>query len=229
MRHVDKKTFPLVGCGTSCQAFTLIELLTVVAIVAILASLVIPAVSGMIDSSHKAVCTSNLRNVGTALNLYIADNDGYLPAGVNRVVRGQLAYPPAPNSQRDLVYFLGPYLNMKQVAGAAQFPDMICPAHKKMGVIWHRTYAVRSPVMVVMGSANLWADPPAVGFPVKVMSESVVNSKQYGWLTDNDRFSYGSAFPYDPVHSGGRNWLFLDGRVEFSKKWLGPPPTPPGA
>ena len=54
-------------------AFTLIELLTVMAIVAILATLLLTAVSSAKKASHRARCTSNLRQISLALNMYIDD------------------------------------------------------------------------------------------------------------------------------------------------------------
>jgi prepilin-type N-terminal cleavage/methylation domain-containing protein/prepilin-type processing-associated H-X9-DG protein len=65
----------------SSRAFTLIELLTVIAIIGILAALVIPTVGNVRKSANSAKCLSNLRQIGNAFSLYAADNKGRLPRG----------------------------------------------------------------------------------------------------------------------------------------------------
>lgn len=69
------------GAGEEIQpAFTLIELLVVMAIIAILASMLLPAVSRTKEAGRSTACLSNLRQIGISLQLYVQDNRNRLPS-----------------------------------------------------------------------------------------------------------------------------------------------------
>lgn len=71
------------------KGFTLIELLVVIAIIAILASLLVPAVSTALETARSAHCKSNLRQWGIALTTYLARSGGKYPS--EGVAAGQSA------------------------------------------------------------------------------------------------------------------------------------------
>lgn len=61
------------------HGFTLVELLTVIAIIGVLAGIIIPVASNVRMTANRAKCASNMRQIGTGLHLYANDNKGYLP------------------------------------------------------------------------------------------------------------------------------------------------------
>ena len=72
-------------CSTR-RAFTLIELLTVIAIIGVLAAILLPVVGKMRESARTTQCVANLRTWGNATNLYVADYKGRLPATDYKIV-----------------------------------------------------------------------------------------------------------------------------------------------
>jgi len=64
---------------TMNKAFSLIELLVVISIVAILIALLLPALGNARDAARTTLCLSNLRQAGIGTNIYITENNEYLP------------------------------------------------------------------------------------------------------------------------------------------------------
>lgn len=61
------------------RAFSLIESLVVVSIIAILAAILLPAISMVRASAQTAQCASNMRQIGLAFHTYATEQEGFIP------------------------------------------------------------------------------------------------------------------------------------------------------
>ena len=60
-------------------AFTLIELLVVISIIAILAAMLLPALSRAKETARKISCVNKIRQLGLSMQMYVSDSQGYFP------------------------------------------------------------------------------------------------------------------------------------------------------
>jgi prepilin-type N-terminal cleavage/methylation domain-containing protein/prepilin-type processing-associated H-X9-DG protein len=74
----------------SRRAFTLIELLVVISIIAVLAAMLLPAISLVRESAGKISCGNRIAQVGTMIHMYASENDGLMAPPL---VGGSLALP----------------------------------------------------------------------------------------------------------------------------------------
>ena len=81
-----------------CGAFTLIEMLVVMAIIGMLAGMLLPVLAKARESGRRAVCTSNLGQIGKTLAIYCGQTDDYLPSW-GCYGSTQATISPGPGSQ----------------------------------------------------------------------------------------------------------------------------------
>ena len=110
------KPLQLLTTKSRARGFTLIELLVVIAIIAILAALLLPALSQAKAKAQSVKCKNNLHQLGIALRLYVGDFNAY-PFS---------AYTPASNQRNLFLWFdgLAPYVaNAKWGEGVFHCPN----------------------------------------------------------------------------------------------------------
>jgi|SRR5690348_11939361 len=209
-----------------CRGFTLVELLVVVGLIAVLISLLLPAVNVARRSAGQARCASNLRQWALALNIYVDQNHGWLPR------RGQGKMPTQTiNWYDDWFNALPPLL------GQPAYQDLVSSG--------------RTPEL---GDGSIWICPQLYGNPNRFgnlfgyamnMALSVRNAPQpdrinqvastssvvfmadgpAGYCSTVPFVSTDAApAPFNPVprHTGKVNIAFLDGHVcAFEGQYIG--------
>lgn len=104
--------------------FTLLELLIVIGIIAVLAAILLPALSKAKDRAHVVYCANNLKQQGTAFQQYALDFDGWLMAG------GYADYGYFWWRYPQVLGYLGQAKNKNDVE--QQFKGIfVCPSHEK--------------------------------------------------------------------------------------------------
>ena len=223
---------------TEHRAFTLIELLVVIAIIAILSALLLPTLSRSKASAHRAVCESNLRQLGLATEMYWGDNAGVcFRRSDNPTNAGQqwwfgwLQGPSAPEGQRDFDLSSGvlhPYLKGSDVRLCPSF-DYRSPKFKLKATNVVFSYGCNTYVFVAPGQPML--NTSRISRPSEIVAftdAAQVNDFQAPASRSNpmlEEFYYVDTNAFYPNvhfrHSQKANVVFCDGHVALEKPVIG--------
>jgi prepilin-type N-terminal cleavage/methylation domain-containing protein len=212
------------------SAFTLIELLSVVAITATLAALLIAGTQKVKKMGAQAATVNTMRNIGNAIHQYTADNDSRLPGPLTVAVFNWVD-ANTENTICSLGRYIHPYLGSSKhepwlaYAARSHFPALDCPALSPSA----RKSEVAQFVKLDYphtSEDNIFGSPPTGGMAFSSRASVTPQPKMLAALTSKARnspilttadqmnWSANPLLPSRGVFDGKRLYLFLDGSVE---------------